>query len=117
MAGFPRKGAYRVTPERNLREDDDVANRVGLSQPEDRTPALSCELLQGRAQRGVVVPAGGTVSIAHKLGRQIVGWIVTRNGNTAGTGNTLPTEQASDENFLILGNPGGVDLRVNLWIY
>jgi hypothetical protein len=127
---FPRKGAYSVTPERNLREDDPTANRIGLSQTEDRAPALGCALLQGRAitsftdpvtgitNEHIIIPAGGTVSIPHKLGRKVVGWIVTRNGNAAGTGNTLPTEQVgTDENFLVLANPGPVDLRVDLWVY
>jgi hypothetical protein len=129
MADFPRKGAYRFTSERNLREDDDVANRVGLSQTEDRTPALSCPLLQGRAidsytdpvtgitSEHVIIPAGGQVSVPHKLGRKLFGWWVIRNGNASGTGNTVPTELAgTDENYLVLGNPSAVELRVNLWV-
>ena len=115
---FPRKGAYSVTPERNLREDDPTANRIGLSQTEDRAPALGCALLQGRAIIGTIIPAGAIVSIEHKLGRNIVGWIVTRNGNAAGTGNTLPTEQVgTDENFLVLANPSAVEIRVDIWVY
>lgn len=117
MAGFPRKGAYRVTPERNLREDDDVANRVGLSQTEDRGPALSCELLQGRAIRRVTLQpfALGPTTIAHRLGRQIVGWFVTRVGGVPPF--AYPTEISADDNFLLLLNPIVIDQVVDLWVY
>ncbi len=129
MTAFPRPGGFRVVPERNLREEDPTANRVALSGSEDRAPALGCPLLQGRlidsqtdpitgtVSQHVLIPAGGVTAVFHGLQRQLVGWIVVRNGNAAGTGNTLPTEQSADASTLVLGNPSAVDLRVHLWVF
>jgi hypothetical protein len=127
MALRPKPGAFRVLPERNLRDDDPTSTRVGLSQTEDRGPALACPLLQGRLINSttvgkvttphVVVLAGGQIVVPHKLGRAIVGWFVVRNGGGGFVGQALPIELAADASFLTLGNPGAVDLSFDLWVF
>lgn len=126
----PRGGSFRVLPERNLREEDSVANRVGLSQTEDRQPALACPLLQGRlidsftdpttkiTTPHVTVPAGGITTVPHKLGRKLRGWFICRNGGGASVGQIIPIELAgTDESFLVLGNPSATVLAFDLWVF
>ena len=125
MADFPRRGAFRILPERNLREEDPTANRIGLSQTEDRAPTQACPLLQGRLVDSwkspsgdvtpeVIIPAGGSSSVPHGLQRKPAGWWVTRN---RGTGYTSPVETSADDSYLVLKNPGPNELRVQLWVF
>lgn len=112
----PRGGAFRVLPERNLRDDDSVSTRVGASQSEDRKPALTCALLQGRPATGIQIKgsAAGTTSIAHKLGRKPVGYFVTNPGPGPFS---LPLFVSSDDSFLEVSNTLVASFTVDMWIF
>ena len=111
----PLGGAYRVRPERNLREDNAVANRVALSGSEDRSTALACPLLQGQ-QISVTLKkfADGPTTINHKLGRRIRGWFIVRPGSVP---IVLPSEVSSDDRQLVVQNPLAASFDVELWVY
>lgn len=84
-----------------IQENIERATKESRANPENRGKLIS----------GVTIPATGTVTVNHLLGRKPRGWTVRKTV----TGTPAFTEQSTSSRFLVLtGTAAGV---VDLWVF
>jgi hypothetical protein len=46
-------------------------------------PISKCPLIDGVLLTNISIPTGSTVTVSHKLGRELIGWMIVRNRSQA----------------------------------
>ena len=89
-------------------------------------PVIANPLMSGHLIKNVLLPTGGvSVSVNHKLGRKLIGWIIVRNRAVNGVNSPgficdLQDQNQQPELTLVLTNIdpfGGITTDANLDIY
>jgi hypothetical protein len=94
-----------------VREPDRNAQAQNRQVTAHAHDSLNVPMNDGRTRSNIVVPAGGSVVVAHTLGRMPKGYSIT-NGN-----NNAITDSDRSAGSITLHNSGTTAATLTLWIY
>lgn len=94
--------------------DVEGGNKVQDNIQNALTPVLNKQILDGLQLTGIRLVAGQVNSIEHKLGRALIGYIITRKSANS---NIWDSQDANRLSNLTLALLCSVDCTVDIWVY
>ncbi len=76
-------------------------------------PMLACLLMQGRLVRNVDL-INGVTEVNHKLGRKLIGWVLTRK---PGSADIYDNQDTNSRPALTLSLTSDTDITVDIWVF
>jgi hypothetical protein len=78
------------------------------------TPIQNCDLIDGVRLVSITLTAGSENAIDHKLGRELLGWIMVRNRANATVWDTQDANKFKDKTLSLNTS---ADTVVDLWVF
>lgn len=77
-------------------------------------PIAKCPLIDGVLLTNISVPTGSTIQVSHKLGRELIGWLVVRNRSQATVWDSQDANVFKQKTLALNSSANTV---VDLWVF